>query len=386
MITGQFSDAFLPVMDGVSITVYNYALWLNKKIGPSYVVTHGFPKYDEQDDVPVLRYISIPVPGKPPYRLGLPHIGLSVQQQLRKLDFDLLHAHSPFTLGRLALRMARRRDIPVVATFHSKFRDDFETHIPFPSVIDWGINWIVDFFDKADEVWVPNGMTGETLKAYGYRGKYEIVQNGIDLNGSAAGDSLRKDGQNLLGVGEEDFVFLFVGQHSLVKNVEFLIQSLGRLKSLGKLFKMVFVGEGYARRKMETMVEKLGLADNTCFTGVVRDRDRLMAYYARADLFLFPSLYDNAPLTVREAASFQVAAVLLENSNAAENMKDGVNGFLAENSVDAYAEKLSFLMENPRIVRKVGKKAKKTLSRSWEEIVDEVKDRYISLINRRKGI
>ena len=60
------------------------------------------------------------------------------------------------------------------------------------------------------------------------------------------------------------------------------------------------------------VVGKLGLADNTCFTGVIRERDRLMAYYARADLFLFPSLYDNAPLTVREAASFQVPAVLLE--------------------------------------------------------------------------
>jgi len=383
--SGLFSDVFLPVMDGVTVTVYNYALWLNRTLGPAAVVTPGFPGYVDEEEFAVFRCRSIPIPQRPPYRFAVPRLDGSARRGLRDTKFDLVHAHSPFSAGRTALRLARRRRIPLVATFHTKYRDDFQTNVPFEPVVDWIVRRIVEFYSAADEVWVPNARTGETLESYGYRGDYQVVANGVDLDGQGRKSGLREEGQRLLGLQDDDFLLMFVGQHVWEKNLAFLIQALARLKALGRSFRMAFVGEGYARKQMEEMVRRLDIGEVTRFVGVIRDRRLLSAYYARADLLLFPSLYDNAPLAVREAASFHVPAVVLQESNTAENVVDGVNGFLAAGSVDAYAERLAALMDDSRLVKKVGRKAQKTLCRSWEDVAEEVADRYVHLItgNRR---
>ena len=57
-----------------------------------------------------------------------------------------------------------------------------------------------------------------------------------------------------------------------------------------------------------------------------------------ADLFLFPSMYDNAPLVVREAAMMGTPSVILKGSTASEVIVDGVNGFLADQTPDSYAD------------------------------------------------
>lgn len=56
LITGQFNEAFTPIMDGVTNVVRNYAYWLNKKYGVSYVITPHFPKYTDREEYEVIRY------------------------------------------------------------------------------------------------------------------------------------------------------------------------------------------------------------------------------------------------------------------------------------------------------------------------------------------
>ena len=110
--------------------------------------------------------------------------------------------------------------------------------------------------------------------------------------------------------------------------------------------------------------------------GNIHDRERLKKIDAAADLFLFPSLYDNAPLVVREAAALHTPALMLQESTAAEVIKPDVNGFLTPNDVRAYANQISYLMEHPDILTRVGDKASKTISRSWENVIEEVILRY----------
>ena len=60
-----------------------------------------------------------------------------------------------FTSGLLAKHIARRQHIPLVATFHSKYRQDFERAVPSKFIIDREIRRIVRFYEHADEVWIP---------------------------------------------------------------------------------------------------------------------------------------------------------------------------------------------------------------------------------------
>ena len=135
VVTGLFNDSFVPIMDGVTLTVKNYAYWLNRMLGPTYVVTPRVPRQQkDREEYTVIRYASIPTVIRPPYRIGLPDIDLRLQYELKNHDFDIVHAHSPFSAGILAKRVAKAKHIPIIATFHSKYREDFSRVIPFSGI------------------------------------------------------------------------------------------------------------------------------------------------------------------------------------------------------------------------------------------------------------
>ncbi len=379
---GLFNEGFLPILDGVSMTVKNYAFWLNRKVAPTFVVTPKFPGYTDREEFEVYRYFSAPIPFHNPYRVGLPIFDQSIMPRILHQKLAIVHAHSPFSAGSLALKVARKKKIPIVATFHSKFRDDFETHISSKVIVDQMVKQIIHFFESVDDVWIPQARVEETIRSYGYKGNLEVVENGIDLDTDIDIDQFRKESRQSLGLVEDELVFIFVGQHIWEKNLKFLLEALGRFRSAP--FTALFAGEGYAKPMLEKMARESGLKDRIRFLGVVRDREMLKKIYASANLFLFPSLYDNAPLVLREAAAMHTPALLLKGSTAAEVIEDGVNGFLADNNADSYARRMAEVCAIPSLQREAGLRASQTFCRSWENIVDEVKDRYRLLIKRNE--
>ena len=75
------------------------------------------------------------------------------------------------------------------------------------------------------------------------------------------------------------------------------------------------------------------------FVGRISDREVLQGLYLSADLLFFPSVYDNSPLVVREAASMGVPSLLTVGSNAAEAVRKDISGFTAEeNKVAMFRE------------------------------------------------
>ena len=376
---GLFNDCFPPVMDGVSVTTQNYAYWLHQRGEEVCVVTPSAKSYVDNTPYPVYRYASIPVPQRKPYRMGFPYADLPFAKQIYGLPFTLVHAHCPFTSGVLAMHLAHIKHIPLVATFHSKYRADFERVIPNKLIVDLIIKRIVSFYERADEVWIPQAEVEETLREYGYRGKVEVVDNGNDFAGTYS-DEERAACRKELGIAGESPVFLYVGQHIWEKNLDFLLHAISRLKEMP--FKMFFVGTGYAAEAMKALSAELGLSDKVVFCGCITERDELRKYYLAADLFLFPSLYDNAPLVVREAAALHTPSVLIAGSTASGVITDEANGFLSENDQEAFAARITRILQDKLSLGKVSVRASETLARSWEDIAGEVSDRYSSLIKR----
>lgn len=378
---GLFNDCFPPIMDGVSLTTQNYAYWLNKKAGNVCVVTPKSPGAVDDGEYPVYRYSSLPIPMRKPYRLGFPRIDWPFHERIRKLSFDLVHAHCPFSSGVLAMKMARAQHIPLVATFHSKYRADFERAIPSRLVVDYLIRKVIRFYEAADEVWIPQAAVEETLREYGYKGRVEVVDNGNDFAGEPSVDKIREEARRALDIRPGQPVFLFVGQHIWEKNLAFLLDALAKLGDVP--FRMYFVGSGYAASDLRQRTALLGLESKVTFVGTIVDRDGLKRYYAAADLFLFPSLYDNAPLVVREAAALHTPSVLIRDSTASEIISDSVNGFLSAGSVEAYAARLREVLQAPALVKQVGEEASRTIARSWQNVAEEVYDRYTCLMRRK---
>jgi glycosyltransferase involved in cell wall biosynthesis len=375
---GLFNDSYPPIMDGVALTVQNYAYWLHRKNHPVCVVTPKTPRYTDETMYPVYRYASLPLLGRKPYRLGIPYIDFSFQKAIKKMPFKLIHAHCPFSSARIALSVAKRQHIPLVATFHSKFRDDFKRAVNNKQIAKWMLNEVIRFFEAADEVWIPQASVEDTIREYGYKGKLEVVNNGTDFSADENIDSLKQQARIFLNISADMPVFLFVGQHIWEKNTRLIIASLALMKA--ERFKMFFIGTGYAARELQQLTIQYGLNAHVEFLGTITDRKRLQQYYTAADLLLFPSLYDNAPLVVREASAMHTPAILVSGSTAAEIITDNYNGFLTENTSKSMAQRIQALIKTPEVIKQAGQNASKTIARSWDDITEEVLRRYMFLI------
>ncbi len=377
---GLFCEVFPPVMDGVSVCMENYAYWLQKKVGGVAVITPHVPKADYSvHEYKVFDYMSIPVPKRRPYMTGIAAFDPTYLAKIATTRFKIVHAHTPFSAGSAALSISRAQKIPLVATFHSKYRDDFSKILP-KLVVDMMIDSVVDFFERADLVWVPQESVIDVIREYGYKGHVEVMDNGSDLVADYP-EKYFVEARQRLGIAPEEFVLLFVGQHVWQKNPQLTIEALSRLEDVP--FKMFFVGNGYAAEEMKAMVSEKGLDGKVTFVGTITDRAKIVDYYAASDLFVFPSLYDNAPLVVREAAALHTPSVMAIGSTAATILQDGENGFLVENDPDKLAQLLRELIHDPERVHRVGVQASKTIVRSWEDCVEEVIDRYNALLRSR---
>ena len=377
---GLFCEVFPPVMDGVSVCMENYAYWLQKKVGGVAVVTPHVPKADYSvHDYKVFDYLSIPVPKRHPYVTGIAEFDPTYLAKVATTRFKIVHAHTPFSAGMAAMRIARMQKIPLVATFHSKYRDDFAKVLP-KLVVDMVIDSVVDFFERADLVWVPQASVIDVIREYGYKGHVEVMDNGSDLVADYP-EKYFVEARQRLGIAPEEFVLLFVGLHVWQKNPQLTIEALSRLEDVP--FRMFFVGTGYAAEEMKAMVSEKGLDGKVTFVGSVTDRAKIVDYYAASDLFVFPSLYDNAPLVVREAAALHTPSIMAAGSTAATILQDGENGFLVENDPDKLAQLLRELIHDPERVHRVGMQASRTIVRSWEDCVEEVIDRYNALLRSR---
>jgi glycosyltransferase involved in cell wall biosynthesis len=248
---GLFNESFPPVMDGVSVCVENYAYWLQKMVGNVNVITPKVPGTD-YDKLPyeVLSFFSFPVPKRPPYVTGIAEIDPVFLANLFKKRFKIVHSHSPFGSGSVGQKVARMQGIPMVATFHSKFRDDFSRVFTKP-IVDIIIKYIIDFFESADLVWVPQESVIDVIREYGFKGHVEVMDNGSDLVADYP-EKYFVDARNALGIKPEEFVMLFVGQHIWEKNPRLIIDALARMNDVP--FKMFFVGQGYAEQAMKDLV------------------------------------------------------------------------------------------------------------------------------------
>jgi glycosyltransferase involved in cell wall biosynthesis len=263
----------------------------------------------------------------------------------------------------------------MVATFHSKYRQDFEHNVPNKKIVEWMVKQIITFFEKADEVWIPQAAVEPTLREYGYKGHVEVVENGNDFyTPSAKIEVMRAEMREELGLLPDETMLLFVGQHIWEKNIGFILDSLALIKD--KPFQLYMVGTGYAVREIRHKIKELGLSHNVTMLGNIHDRERLKRIYAASDIFIFPSLYDTCGLVVREAAAMHTPSLMLAGSTAATAITDGVNGFVSPDSTTEYARRIVALMENKNELKRVGRKASLTISRSWESVIEEVILRY----------
>ena len=373
----QFSDSFLPVMDGVGNVTYKYAKCFGEKGHESYVVApQKDTGYRGSFPFEIIDYIGIPLAGLKSYDVGLPALDNNCRNRLRMIDADIVHVHSPFIAGHAGIAYAQKRDIPVVGMFHSKYYDDFLQITGMELLADVGVKYVVDFYEKCDEVWAVSRSSAEVLHSYGYEGEIQVIPNGTDI--PALISDVDVDAE--YGTKGEN-VLLFVGQLNRKKNIQCIMEAVSLLKVQ---YKLILAGQGPHEKEFRKLADELNIADKVVFTGHISDPAVLNALYKRADLFLFPSLYDTSGLVVREAAAVGTPSVVVRGSSASECISDGKNGFLCDNTPESLAETVERVLGSKNTLSVVGTSATAQIPIPWTAIADRVLERYEGLLRDRR--
>ena len=380
----QFIDTYYPVVDGVVICVDNYARHLNAAGHYCSVVAPSFGAHDGEQEQNVLRCKSVRVPfvGQ---RSALPAGDGKLKAMIKAGNFDLLHAHSPFALGRYALKYAHKNGIPVVATFHTQFKMDFEKFIKSGFIVDKLVDYVVKFFNGADRVWAVTQASAGVLKSYGCNREIEVMDNGCDYE-------YPRDPAEKIAAADQNFglsgiknLLLYVGRPDTQKNIYMMLDGMKVLKELGIDYKFLIVGTSYEDDKVQRYIDKSGLTDNVTMLGRIYDREVLASLYLRADIFVIPSVYDTSSLVKQEAAAHKTPSILITGTPAATGVRDGWNGYLIPNDANALARKLADALSDKQSLAKVSQNAYDSLHKSWQSVIAEAAERYAGIIQDYKN-
>ena len=382
---GLFNDSFMPMMDGVVMVVDNYARRLSKFCNVIVFV----PKYSKNFDdtklpYKVIRCKSIKIPFLD-YSMPLPMLDRQFKKEVKKYDLDIIHIHSPFTMGTFALKLAKKNNIPVLGTMHSQFKQDFKRALKKDFLANILTKKIVKVFDKCTKCYAVNsGMADLYYNDYGVKEKPLVLNNATEMtyvkNKKKSINRINK----LHNINESDKVFLFVGRINKLKNIMFIVDALSILnkKELNYNYKMLFVGQGGDIKYLEHYIKKRNMQDNIILCGGVSDRKLLTDYYVRSDLFLFPSLYDASSIVQIEAASQKVPTVFLKGSKTSSDIIDKRNGFIAKNKRD-FANVIDMAMNDEKLYKTVSENCYKEVYQNWDNVVKDVYYKYLDYIEKR---
>jgi len=376
-------DVYLPDVDGVVNCVHNYCLNLNDRADINVIVPKNKKGYVDKFPYKIHRCKSIHVPILNDY-YGLPELDTKFKKEVNEIDPDIVYIHSPFNMAKYGLKLAKKKNIPAVATFHSNMRPIFRSLVKSDWIAEQMVKNLGKTYNKFDEVFVCSPIVGEQLRSYGYTGKITYQPLGTELEKCTNIDELKKQANEEFGIQEDENVLIYVGRVMKLKRIDFILESLKKVKDKGIKFKFYVVGKGAELEKLKKLAKKLEFTDDeVIFTGFL-ERRLFPLINARADLLLFPSIYDTFGLVKVEAAAYSTPGVFVENTCAGYGVEDGVNGFLSKDDTTDFADKIIEALSNKQKLAEIGKKASDDLYINWKDCSDRVYERLSEIVRESK--
>ena len=309
-----FTDSYLPTVNGVTYTIKSWRDRWRTRGGRMDVVFPDADDYTPADGEYPVRSVSFPFYDG--YRLGAPRIPRGVR------DADLVHAHTPFAIGLGGCRLARRADVPFVASYHtptSEYANYLSSRASVANRIERASRayerW---FLGRADVVLAPSDATREHLVSeVGVDTTVRVLSNGVDIETFRPTDPAAfRRGHGL--DGDRPLVG-YTGRHGYEKRIRDLIDA-----AAGMDVTVVLGGDGPAREELEARAAERGA--DVQFLGFL-DREELPAFYSALDVFVFPSPVETQGLVALEANACGTPAVGANSAALAHTIDDGETGY-----------------------------------------------------------
>lgn len=376
-------DSYLPHVDGVINCMHNYCINSYKDVDIT-AVGPAYKNYEDKEPYKIIRCKSvyIPILG---YRYARATKDKKFKEEILSKKYDIIHVNSPFNMADFALDVAKKQGIPAVTTFHSNMRLVFRLVVKSKWIAEKMVRVLGRKYNKFDEVFVCSPAVEELCRSFGYTGKISYLPLGTKIPKCTKKAELSKQANEKFGFSDDDLVFVFVGRIEKTKRVDFILKSLKILKDKGIKFKLFVIGDGAEFKKAVKLKNKLGFTDAEVeFTGFLQSQDFLL-HYARANLLLFPSVYDTFGLIKVEASAYDTPGVFIEGSCAGYGITHGVNGYLSKNTTEDFASTIENAISDRAKLAQVGKKAGEDLYITWEECTKQFIEKLKQIVNEKSN-
>lgn len=375
-----FTESYEPIINGVSVCVSTLRDGLTNRGHDVFVFAPAFKGHADAYEG-VTRMPATHTMLMPDYPFPLP-FAPAAKRVFSKLAVDIVHAQSPFLLGVFGAKWARQFGIPFVATNHTLYTE-YVHYAPIrPKSISrqFLISLMKWHYSKADAVVVPSGPVEGVLRSYGVKSRIDVIKTGVDPIKALAPErraSLRRE----FGVGERDFMLLYVGRIAREKNLRMLLTSFMSVLSQHPRSKLVLVGGGPALAETKEFANELKLGDKAQFMGMLPRVD-IEPIYGAADAFAFPSTTETQGIAICEALSAGLPVVAVDAGGTPENVQSGVDGFLTADDADEFSDRIKFLINSPADRAQMAERARANAQYfSVDRMVDNFETFYESVIS-----
>ncbi len=379
MRIGLFTDAYYPIVSGVSISLRVLATELRKLGHEVYIITNCHENAEDEEFVVRQAGYTLPMKGMKEYKVS--KVTCKKVRAIGTLNLDLVHCHTEFTMGRLGRRVAKKYHLPIVHTYHTMYEDyvHFITKTlvkPLRLVSKW---YSKSFANSSDEVIFPTIKVKRTFDRYGFDKDSHIIPTGIYLDKFRRINYKKEDLLELrrsLGFNDDDFVMLFLGRMSREKSILDLVREFAKIDNQN--VKLLLAGGGPDVELFEKLASELGILDRVKFTGMIPPTE-VGKYYHISDLFVNFSITETQGLTYIEALACGLPLLVKYDDNLEGVIKQAINGYsFTDNS--EFVTLFERIYNNPVIFNEITTNATKDIERfSAENYAKSVEKIYKKL-------
>ncbi|MGB3379782.1 MAG: glycosyltransferase family 1 protein [Allopontixanthobacter sediminis] len=336
-----------------------------------YSPTAANPAFEPKGDL-----VSVPsfaIPGRSEYRMP---VGLSAENRadLEKFGPNLLHIASPDFSARAAVRWAKARGTPVLASVHTRF----ET---YPRYYNMGFlepvleTWIRGLYRRCDALVTPSESMVDVLRQQGMNDDISIWSRGVDrtLFGPEKRDvAWRRN----FGIADSDVAIAFLGRLVMEKGLDTFAETIVELRKRNVAHKVLVIGDGPARKWFEQALP------GGIFAGFQTGPD-LGRALASSDIFFNPSITETFGNVTLEAMASGLPVVASAATGSKSLVQDGVSGTLVPpGNPGAFADALTPYLTDGALRNAHGAAGEnRSLEFSWDAINQTVADAYLRLID-----
>jgi len=209
-----------------------------------------------------------------------------------KNKYKVVHSHISIW-SYFVLNIAKKHEIPIRIAHSHESHDSIWEHrvhrIPLIYILKKFINKPLTHRFACGE------DAGRWL--FGDR-EFKVINNSIDVDKFKFNPELRNKLRNELDINPEIILFGHVGRFNIQKNHEFLISVFKELSNKNKNFKLILIGKGELKSKIENYVKEVDLEDTVIFLGLRSDVNELLQ---AIDYILMPSFFEGFPVSLIEA-------------------------------------------------------------------------------------